>query len=201
MNPSARVSSLDALVALRTALVLFKDKASQAMSSIDLEIRNTLNWLDDQIKHWQAAIRFYEEEVFQAKNELTRRKMMRIGDRPPDTTEQEQALKRAEAHLEFAREKLESTRTWVLQLPEEITEYRGPAGQMLATLEIDFPRMDALLERKLASLEAYVQSSAPVVSAPPTVSRPLSPPSSDRGGGDAPPAKAQSKNERPEGKP
>jgi hypothetical protein len=154
---SARVSSLDALVDLKAALCIFTAEAREALSALEMEIRRSQLWLDEQLKYWRDAVGQCEDAVFQAKQELTRRRMMRIGDRPPDTSEQEEALQLAQARLAHAEDKVEKTRRWLRLLPEAIIEYEGPARQLAGVLEADMPKADALLESKIASLEAYVQ--------------------------------------------
>src|SRR2546426_9779131 len=138
--PAANVTALQALVELKLALCNFAAQAKEALSSLAMEIRRALDWLDDQHKHWQAAVKEAEDEVFQAKQELARKKMMRIGDRPPDATEQEQALKKAQFRSQHAEEKLEATRRWLRQLPEAILDYEAPTRQFQAILEADFPK-------------------------------------------------------------
>jgi chromosome segregation ATPase len=157
MSSSARVFSLDALVDLKAALCIFTAEAREALSAVEMEIRRNQVWLDGQLKYWQDMVRQCEDQVFQARQELTRRKMMRIGDRPPDTSEQEEALQLAQARLAHAEEKVEKTRRWLRLLPEAIIEYEGPARQLSGILEADMPKADALLESKIAALEAYVQ--------------------------------------------
>jgi len=154
---SARVFSLDALVDLKAALCIFTAEAREALSAVDMEIRRNQVWLEEQSKYWRDMVTECEEEVFQAKQELTRRRMMRIADRPPDTSEQEEALHRAQARMAHAEEKVATTRRWLRLLPEAIIEYEGPARQLSGMLEADMPKADALLESKIASLEAYVQ--------------------------------------------
>jgi hypothetical protein len=157
MSTSARVFSVDALVDLKATLCTFTAEAREALSAVEMEIRRNQVWLDGQLAHWRDMVRRCEDEVFQAKQELTRRRMMRIGDRPPDTTEQEEALQLAQARLAHAEEKVETTRRWLRVLPQAIIEYEGPARQLAGLLEADMPKADALLESKIAALEAYLQ--------------------------------------------
>ncbi|MBM4068841.1 MAG: hypothetical protein FJ271_07830 [Planctomycetes bacterium] len=157
MAGSAEVASLQALIDWKASLCTFTAEAKEALSSLAMEVQHTLAWLEEQLKYWTSMVRKCEEEVFQAKLELSRRKMMRIGDRPPDTTEQERALRRARERLEHAEEKVEYCRHWLRQLPEDISDYEGPARQLGAILEADMPKADALLGSKIASLEAYLQ--------------------------------------------
>jgi chromosome segregation ATPase len=160
---TAHVRSIEALADFKAALCTFAAGAKEAISAAAMEIRRAQNWLDEQHEHWLATVRKCEEDVFQAKQELSRRRMMRIGDRPPDCTEQEEAFELARARLEFAEEKLEQTRTWLRKLPEALIDYDGPVNQLVGMVEGDLPKADALLQQKIAALEAYVQ----VASEPP----------------------------------
>ncbi len=157
MSSSARVSSLDALVDLKAALCIFTAEAREALSAVEMEIRRHQAWLEEQLTYWREVVRQCEDKVFQAKQELVRRRMMRIADRPPDTSEQEEALQIAQARLAHAEEKGDKTRRWLRLLPEAVIEYEGPARQLAGVLEADMPKADALLERKIAALEAYIQ--------------------------------------------
>ncbi len=157
MDPSAHVNATEALIEFRASLCTFADLAKDALGTVDLDIQHTMAWLDEQSRHWQAAVRRAEDEVFQAKNELARKRMMRIGDRRPDTTDQEKILERAKARLEFAQTKLAASKRWLRVLPEEVNEYAGPARQLQGLLEGQFPRMIAYMEGKIASLEEYLR--------------------------------------------
>ncbi len=158
MNPAANVYTSATLVEFRAALCTFTDHAKDALGMLQLEIRHAQDWLEDQKKNWQLAVRRAEDDVFQAKAELSRRRMMRIGDREPDCTEQEKALAIAKHRLEYAQEKLASCRRWQRALPEALNDYLGPANQLTALLEGQMPKMIAYLEQKIARLEEYVQS-------------------------------------------
>src|SRR6185369_17480143 len=130
MNPSAHVTATEPLVHFQGDLASFNHNAKEALLAMEMEIRRAESFLDDQMKYWQAYQRKAEDKVFQAKNELARRKMMRISDRPPDCTEQEEALQKAEARLEYVEEKLAATQRWVREWPEAVREYLGPARQL-----------------------------------------------------------------------
>jgi hypothetical protein len=83
--------------------------------------------------------------------------MMKMGDRPPDCSEQEEALARARQRLAYAEEKLERVRRWQRQFPQALVDYEGPANQLVGMIEGDLPKADALLAQKIAALEAYTQ--------------------------------------------
>ena len=154
---SAHVNSLQRLADFQAALQTFADRGKDAMSSNGMEIRRSLDWLNSQLQMWKAEIRHAEELVFVAKNELARKKMMRISDRPPDTTEQEKQLRKAQARLAHAEEKRDNTKTWLRQFPDAVEEYQGQARPFQDSLEHDLVKMVSFLEQKIAALEAYQQ--------------------------------------------
>jgi chromosome segregation ATPase len=152
---TAQVHALQQLSDFQAALQGFRDKAKDAVGSNTMEIRRCLNWLESQLEAWKGEIRRAEEAVFVAKCELTRRRMMRIGDRPADTTEQEKALRKAQHRLAHAEEKRDNTKAWLLQFPDAVEEYEGQAKPFQDLLEFDMAKMLFFLDQKRAALEAY----------------------------------------------
>ena len=152
---SAQVTALERLAEFKAALQTFADKAKDAMSGNAMEIRRSHQWVESQLALWRAEIRKAEEAVIVARNELTRKKMMRISDRAPDTTEQEKALRKAQAQLAYAEEKRDAAKTWVRELPDAVKEYDGQARPFQDVLEHDLAKMIAFLERKIVALEEY----------------------------------------------
>jgi hypothetical protein len=175
MSDSARVHSIDALDDLREALIQFGDRTLQALDAASAELRRTHEWLDDQERYWRDQIRKQEEAVFLAKQELARRRMMKVGDRHVDCSDQEKELRRAKERLEFAEEKQELTRHWLRQWATETMEFEGPCRQLKGFLESDLVRANTLLENKTDALEAYLAVTPPERPAPKPVSAPAEP--------------------------
>ncbi|GBD36944.1 hypothetical protein HRbin36_02073 [bacterium HR36] len=167
MAEQARVLSVEVLEELRAALVLFKQEAAAALSSVALIIERVHVWLDQQERYWKQEIRKREQAVSEARLELQRRKLMQVLDRPPDTTEQEKALRRAQARLEEAERKLRAVKAWIVQWPRAVNEYR-PSGQRLADfLEIEMPKLLAWMQGRIEALEAYLATQPPPSATPP----------------------------------
>jgi len=155
MNPSANVSSVDGLAYFQQALSHFQEKAKDSLLNIDMDLRHTQEWLEGMYAHWQVEIRLAEEAYTQAMLELKRKKMMKIGDRAPDTTEEEKQVKKCKARLEFAEEKLDHTKHWLRAFPEAQLDYEGPGRQLKTQVENAIPTMTAFLEQRIAALEQY----------------------------------------------
>jgi hypothetical protein len=161
MSQFARVQSLDALKDFRVRLLEFGVSAQQAVGSTEMELRRLQDWIGDQLKHWQKVVREQEEFVTRAKSELMHRKHWKKGGEGPGYTEQEIALRKAQARLKEAQEKVENCRRWTIRLPQAITEYEGPARLLTGMMDADLKQSAVLLERKIASLEAYLQMTPP----------------------------------------
>lgn len=154
---TAQVYALQRLAEFQASVQTFTDKGKDALSSNAMAIRRAQDWLQSQLEKWKSEIRHAEEEVIAAKNELARRRMMRIGDNRVDTTEQEKVLRRAQAKLAFAEEKRDNTKRWIRNFPDAVEEYDGQARPFQDMLEHDVLKMVLFLQNKVASLEAYQQ--------------------------------------------
>jgi hypothetical protein len=153
--PSAQVTAVDRLADFKAALQTFADRGKDAMSANGMEIRRSRDWLEAQLTFWKTEVRHAEEAVAGAKNELARKKMMRFHDRPPDTTDQEKALRKAQARLAHAEEKRDNAKKWLRQLPDAVEEYDGQARPFQDVLEHDLAKMIAFIDAKMAALEEY----------------------------------------------
>jgi hypothetical protein len=162
MINAADVRSFEALQDLHAQVCKFRLAAQDSLAAVDLTLRRANDFIQEKIQFWQRAIRTCEEEAFQAKQELNMRKFPGFDDRPPDTTVQEENLKKAQMRLRHATEKHEIARRWMAKFPTMVSEvYDGPSKQLAAILEAELPRGIALLERRVQSLEAYAALEPP----------------------------------------
>jgi hypothetical protein len=130
---------------------------------------------------WQQAVRDCEEEVVQAKAELSARKFPGFDGREPDTTVQERNLRRARARLEYAEDQVVRVRSWIGRLPKMIDEvYRGPSHRLVGFLEVELPKGIAGLGRQIAALESYAGLRVDYAPAP-SNSAPTAPPRASHG--------------------
>ncbi|HEY1186361.1 MAG TPA: hypothetical protein VGE74_01835 [Gemmata sp.] len=187
---SADVRSIAAVIDWHAALTTYGDGLSEAMAGVDLEIRRAYDWLDEQLKRWQRAVRDCEEEVVRAKAELSQRKFPNWDGRDPDCTVQEKALRLAKGRLEHAEEKVQTVRRWLGRLPKMVDEmFTGSSRRLKSMLEADLPNALTELNRRIAALESYAGLRADFAPAP---SVPPPPPSTA-------PAAGTGEDARPEG--
>jgi hypothetical protein len=156
MNAGAGVTSFAVLHDWYAALAKFRTEAQDALTELSLSLQRSAVWLDEQQQYWQRQIRACEEAVTQAKAELTNRRYTDFSGNIPDCTVQEKNLRRAQAKLQAAEDRLEAVRAWMLQLPREVcATYDGPTGRLALFLDADLPSGLALLARQLTALEKY----------------------------------------------
>ncbi len=155
MNPSANVQNLDGLTMFQMSLQHFQEKAKDALMNIDMDLRRTQEWLDEMYAEWKAEIRKAEEAYTQAMLELKRKKMMKIGERAPDTSDEEKQVKKCRARLDYAEEKLEKTKHWLRAFPEVILDYEGPGRQLKTQVENVVPTMITFMGNKVEALQDY----------------------------------------------
>lgn len=162
MAESAEVLSIEVLRDLRNALLRFGEDAELALQDVDFEIRRTLEWLsNEQRLYWQSEIKRWEKNLSTARTELHRKRLANFGDRRPDTTLEERAVRRAEERLETSHKKLERVKRWVPELQHAIQEYRGQSQALADAVEMQIPRHAARLDRMVEALEQYTALTAP----------------------------------------
>jgi hypothetical protein len=156
MQPPVRVTSIDLIRDFRAAVATFKADGQDALTANALDIRRAFDWLTERRQFWAHTIRDCEDEVTHAKADLHRKQVLHPGDRQPDCTQEIKALRKAQARLAYAEEKLEKCRRWEPNLRRAADEYEGPARQLGDLLEGDLPKALNLLERLVTTLEEYV---------------------------------------------
>jgi exonuclease VII large subunit len=163
MTRSAQVRSLDALQAYAAVLRSFGDEATTALSELEMEVYRAVQWIrHDQKEYWTQQIRRAETEVAEARINLERRRMFRIGDHRPSCDEEKAALEAAKRRLRIAQQKREAVRRWGQQLERELTDYRGGIAPLSAWLQTELPKGLALLQRLGRALESYVHAESAV---------------------------------------
>jgi hypothetical protein len=162
MAQAARVTSVEALVDFKTRLVKFGTEAANALANIQVQIRRTHEWLEDQLEYWKWQLRERQELVVRAKGELLQRQYSSGSVRGAGCTDQKIALEEALDRVHEAETKIQNCKHWRQLLPRELMECEGPARQLAGLLESDFRRAVALLEQKIQALDEYLALIAPV---------------------------------------
>jgi chromosome segregation ATPase len=160
MTQSARVSSIDALKALHATLSRFGPEAREALGAAEMEIRRVFDYLEDQLKYWLRQVDRRHEDLNRARSDLAHARAIRQGERS-GYVEQEIAVRKAQVRLREAEEKVVTVRRWLVHLPQAVNEYQGPSRRLAGLLDADLRQGLAILEQRIAALDAYVALEAP----------------------------------------
>jgi hypothetical protein len=162
MNRSANVRSLQAIRDFKVAMANFGDDGRNALSSVEMEIRRTRDWLQrEQYSYWQTQVKRRTEEVSIARTELHRRRISQQGSDSVSDTEQKENLRLAQRRLDEAERKVALIKKWIPVLDNAIAEYHSAAQPLGDRLTGTFVSSIALLERMVVSIESYLTLAAP----------------------------------------
>lgn len=159
MTNQVRVTSIDALEALRSALIIFLTKARRSLDEARDDARRTRQWIQhDQRFFWEGQVRQRQKKLDQVEQELLSAKLSGLRD---NLVFQQNAVRKAKAALVEAEEKLRAVKRWA-------RDFDNAADPMLKRLEglrqyLDFELPDAIayLVRAQQTLEAYTEGPAP----------------------------------------
>lgn len=158
MSDNARVTSIDAIAAFRSAMRTFEEDAAQAILTLDEQCRRGLDWLDhDAPAYWRLEVKKCSDHVARTRSELETCRMRSVGGQRQSCLEQEQAYRAAKVKLQQAEEKIEVVRKWASRIRRELDDYRGRTMGLRMALERDLPKTMALLDRTIAALDSYVE--------------------------------------------
>lgn len=167
MADQANLRSTEAIESVRCALGKFVHQAGEGLVELEAEMRRVLDYLEhDRPAFWKQQTRLAEDGVHTARMELQRALMFPVGvNERPACTEQRAALKKAEARLDYCREKQERLRHWVRELNGELHDYQGRIAQLRGWLDTDGPAAIGVLDKLLRAIERYTSSGAAGISA------------------------------------
>ncbi|MCF7973748.1 MAG: hypothetical protein K9N55_08025 [Phycisphaerae bacterium] len=174
MYEQANVQSLTALRQLRAALIQFSEAASLILEEANSDVQHTRTWLQgDAMRFWKKQAFLCQEEYVRAKVALSGRLAFErsVQGVPSSCVDERKALKRAQARLEYAQNKLAAVKRWLPLLDKAQQEYRGRTQGLNTALTVDLPRAWARLDKMSESLDAYVALAPPEWSQPPQTAR------------------------------
>ena len=156
MSSSANVHSLEAIDAVRGALISFVEQVRDALAELQSEMRRVADWLEhDRPRYWRTQIRLANDGVHEAQQALHRCLMFPIAKERPSCYEERAALKKAQARLAYCEEKAERVRRWQRTVQHELFEYEGRISQLVRVVEEEVPQAIGVLSKVLRRLEEY----------------------------------------------
>lgn len=160
---SSAIVTIDALREFRVAMIKFIENVNVSLADADGDILRTTNWLElEQIPYWTTQIRKREELVMRCKDAVRQKLLYKdsTGSRPSAVDEQK-ALKKAEAMLLEAHEKLVASRQYYRRIQKQHLEYRGQVAKLNLSLTGTLAECVAKLQSLQNTVAEYSQIETP----------------------------------------
>jgi chromosome segregation ATPase len=172
MAEQARVSSIEALEALRATLIVFLERAHRCIDEVADEIRRTRIWVQqDQRHHWERELRKRNRALDAAEQELLAAKLSALRD---NVKAQQDAVRKCKAAVAEGEEKLRNTKIWTRDFSHEVDPLARRLEGLRHYLDHDLPKAIAYLVQAQGTLAGYAEVSstpaaAPLPAAPPHI--------------------------------
>lgn len=156
MAESANITSLDAIAAFRSQLILYLSKARPLLEEISGEIIRTQQWLDDtQRQHWENQFRQRWRKLEEAKAELFNARLSKLQEA---SSLHYMAVQRAERAVQECEGKLSAVKRWGRDLEPRASPLVKQAEQFQTYLVTEMPHAVAQLDNILRVLEGYTEA-------------------------------------------
>jgi hypothetical protein len=165
MPDHAHVTSVEAIDAFRTSLILYVSKARPALEEVGADVTRTRHWLQYEKRlHWESEVRRRTVSLEQAKQELSRAKLSTFNR---STIVEQKAVQRAKGLLEEAQEKLARVKRWNRDFDNRVDPLLKRLSSLHTLLSQDLLKATALLSETTRKLSAYIEVPAPSTQDPP----------------------------------
>jgi hypothetical protein len=163
MPERAHVTSLDAIKAFKSTLIVYLSKARPTLEEVSADILRLRLWLqDDQRAHWETEIRRRTRKLEDAQQALFSSRIANL--REPSSAELV-AVTRAKRALDEAQEKLRIVKHWTRDFDSRVEPMAKQLEKLRTMLSEEMPRAVAYLSGAINSLDAYANVSQPAAAA------------------------------------
>lgn len=158
MANQAKVTSLEALDAFRSSLIVFMAKAKRALDDTADEGQRMRQYLQhDQRAHWDMERRVRSKKLDQAEQDLLSARL--TGHREAEQVRQAVVNRWKQAVAE-AEAKLHALKQWSMKYDNTADPVFRRLEEMRQCVELDLPKAAAYLANAQKTLEAYAEPSA-----------------------------------------
>jgi len=173
MAEQAQVTSVDAIEAFRSSLIVFLSKARPTLEEISSDVLRTRQWLEnDQRDHWTREMKRRLRELEQAQAELFSAKLSRLAK---PTAAQYMASHHAQRAVHEAEEKQRVLKKWERELEGRTEPMVKLIDQLHRFLNSEMVKAVAYLGEVVKTLQAYAEVHTPSATPAPAL-KPVSDP-------------------------
>ena len=150
------VASVGSLDAFRSALIIYLDKAGQALGDIGDTVSRTRQWIQgDQRMYWVSEHRRRRKLLEQAEAELYNARMSTLQEAP---VRLKLAVRRAKESIAEAEQKIRIVKMWSREFDSRVMPLAKKIENLQAHLDHEMPNAVASLNQILDTLAAYAEN-------------------------------------------
>jgi hypothetical protein len=158
MPERAKVTSLEAIEAFRSRLIIYRDKAGRVLDEVAEEVLRTRVWLQsDRITFWEGQIRRKHKELEMRQQELFSAQISGMSDA---SFVQQQAVQKARRALNESEDKLRLVKSWNRQYDQRVEPLSKQVEKLRHNLTHDLAQGVAYLDQVIKTLAEYSEISA-----------------------------------------
>ena len=163
MPERAKVTSLEAIEAFRSRLIIYRDKAGRVLDEVGEDITRTRVWLQsDRVTFWEGQIRKRQKNLEMRQQELFSAQLSGMRDA---SFVQQQAVQRARRSISEAEGKLHIVKQWSRQYDQRVEPLGKQVEKLRHNLIHDLGHAIAFLAEVTKTLAEYTEMT-PAGSAP-----------------------------------
>jgi hypothetical protein len=164
MPERAHVTSIDALEAFRSTLIIYLTKARPTLDEVGAEVVRTRSWLEDeQRNHWDNELRRRTRALEEAQAALFSARLSSF--REASSVEQ-MAVHRAKRAFDEAQDKLRVIKKWSRDFDNRVDPLLKQTEKLQTVLAHDMVQAIAFLTQAINSLHAYAGVALPSAAPP-----------------------------------
>ncbi len=160
MAERARVTSVDALDAFRSNLIVYLSKARPTLEEVSSDVMRTRVWLEDEQRtYWQNQLRVRSRALEEAQQELFSARISNFRD---ESAAEVMAFRRAKQQVEEAQAKLRLVKTWARDFDHRVQPLLKQIEKLHTVLSNDMVKAAAHLAEAIKTLHAYAGIAPPL---------------------------------------
>jgi hypothetical protein len=159
MPERAHVTSVDALEAFRSSLIIYISKARPALDEVSAEVVRTRIWLEDEQRtHWENELRRRTRALQEAQQALFSARLSTFRE---ETSAEQMTVHRTKRIFDEAEEKLRVIRKWNRDFDNRVQPLVKQMEKLQTVLAHDMVQAIAFLTQAINTLHAYAGIVAP----------------------------------------
>ena len=159
MSTRAIVTSVEAVEAFRSMLLVYLSKARPTLEEVSAEVMRTRLWLEnDQRVHWESELRRRTKALEEAQQALF---SSRLGCLSKETAAEQMAVHRARRLVDQAEDKLRVLKKWNREFDGRVQPLVKQMEKLHTVLSNDMIKAAAYLAETVKTLSAYADTTPP----------------------------------------